>query len=77
MLSPRELSDLFKRPFMGGLERKGLIATGTPAGIRQNVEKLLAEAPQRFLLAADCTIPSDTPWDNLKTAIDTAHQYRK
>ena len=48
MLSPRELSDLFKRPFMGGMERKGLIATGSPAAIRQNVEKLLAEAPQRF-----------------------------
>jgi len=77
MLSPRELSDLFKRPFMGGLERKGLIATGTPTAIRQNVEQLLAEAPQRFLLAADCTIPGDTPWDNLRTAIDTAHQYRK
>jgi uroporphyrinogen decarboxylase len=29
-LSPRELSDLFKRPFMGGLERQGLIATGSP-----------------------------------------------
>ena len=30
-LTPRELSDLFNRPFMGGLERKGLIATGRAA----------------------------------------------
>ena len=45
-LSARELSDLFKRPFMGGLERKGLIATGSPEAIRQNVEDLLAASPR-------------------------------
>jgi uroporphyrinogen decarboxylase len=73
-LSPRELSDLFKRPFMGGLERKGLIASGNPAAIRQDVEKLLEEAPQRYILAADCTVPGDTPWENLRCAIEEAHQ---
>jgi uroporphyrinogen decarboxylase len=76
-LTPREVSDLFKRPFMGGLERKGLIATGSPEAIRLNVSKLLAQAPDRFILAADCTVPSETPWDNLKTAIAAAHQFRK
>jgi len=76
-LTAREVSDLFKRPFMGGLDREGLIATGSPKTIRPAVEALLAEAPQRYILAADCTVPGDTPWDNLKTAIDSAHQYRK
>jgi len=76
-LTPRFLSDLFKRPFMGGLERTGLIATGRPEAIRPAVEKLLAQAPDRFILGADCTVPGDTPWDNLKTAIAAAHQYRK
>ena len=76
-LTPHEISDLFKRPFMGGLERKGLIATGSPEAIRLNVEKLLAQAPDRFILAADCTVPSEIPWDNLKTAITVAHQFRK
>jgi uroporphyrinogen decarboxylase len=75
--TPRFLSELFKRPFMGGLERKGVISTGSPAAVRQKVEELLADAPPRFILAADCTVPGDTPWDNLKTAIDTAHQHRK
>ena len=75
--SARQVSDLFKRPFMGGLERKGLITTGSPEAIRQNVDNLLAQAPARFILAADCTVPSETPWDNLKTAIATAHQFRK
>jgi uroporphyrinogen decarboxylase len=76
-LTPRQVSDLFKRPFMGGLERKGLIATGSPEAIRLSVARLLAEAPDRFILAADCTVPSETPWENLKAAIAAAHQFRK
>jgi len=76
-LTPVEVSRMFGRPFMGGLERKGLIATGSPAEIRQAVTEVLARAPDRFILAADCTVPGDTPWDNLKTAIETAHAYRQ
>jgi uroporphyrinogen-III decarboxylase len=45
--------------------------------IRQAVTDVLAQAPEQFILAADCTVPSDTPWENLRTAIETAHQYRK
>ena len=73
----REVSQMFGRPFMGGLDRKGVIASGEPAAIRQAAEAVLSQAPERFILAADCTVPSDTPWENLKTAIDTAHQNRK
>ncbi len=76
-LLPTEVAQLFGRPFMGGLERKGVIATGSAAEIRAAVRSVLAQAPERFILAADCTVPSDTPWDNLKTAIDTAHQHRR
>lgn len=76
-LTPREASDLFKRPFMGGLERKGLIAAGQPEAIRAEVKRLLAQAPERFILGADCTVPSETSWDNLKAAIETAHAFRR
>lgn len=72
-LSPREVSTLFNRPYMGGMERTGVIATGTPDEVRSAAESVLREAPERFILAADCTVPSDTPWDNLRTAIETAH----
>jgi uroporphyrinogen decarboxylase len=75
-ISPRDAAQMFGRPFMGGLERKGAIATGSPDEIRRAAVDVLAEAPERFILAADCTVPSDTPWEHLKTAIDTAHQYR-
>lgn len=77
MLSPKDASHLFGRPFMGGMERKGVLATGSSEGIRQAVTDVLAQAPEQFILAADCTVPSDTPWENLRTAVETAHQYRK
>jgi uroporphyrinogen decarboxylase len=76
-LTPKEASQLFGRPFMGGMERKGVLATGDPEVIRQTVTDVLEQTPERFILAADCTVPSDTSWDNLRTAIETAHQYRK
>jgi uroporphyrinogen decarboxylase len=76
-LLPADVAHLFGRPYMGGLERKGVIATGSAAEIRAAVHDVLAHAPTRFILAADCTVPSDTPWENLKTAIDAAHQYRR
>jgi hypothetical protein len=28
------------------------------------------------VLAADCTVPSDTPWENLRAAVDAAHARR-
>ena len=73
VVSPTDISQMFGRPFMGGLERKGVIATGSLEDIRQAAEDVLARAPERFILAADCTVPSDTPWEHLKTAIEIAH----
>jgi uroporphyrinogen decarboxylase len=75
--SPKDMAHMFGRPFMGGLDRTGVIATGSLDAIRQAAEGVLAAAPDRFILAADCTIPSSTPWEHVKTAIETAHQYRK
>lgn len=71
-----EVAEMFGRPFMGGLERKGVIAHGPQAEIRRTVEDTLAQAPDKFFLAADCTLPADVDWDNIKTAIDTAHKYK-
>jgi uroporphyrinogen decarboxylase len=76
-LTPGELATMFRRPFMGGLERKGILATGTRDEVQQEAARALAAAPENFMLAADCTVPGDTPWENLKAAIDTAHTYRR
>ncbi len=72
-MTPKDAAALFGRPFMGGLERKGILATGTPAEVRRAVQAVLADAPDRFILAADCTVPGDTSWDNLAAAIAVAH----
>ena len=69
----RAAAALFNRPFMGGLARKGVSAMGAPAEVRRVAQAALAQAPARFILAADCTVPADTSWDNLKAAIDAAH----
>lgn len=73
MLTAQEVSRMFGRPFMGGIERLGVISTGSPEQARREAEKALAGAPDRFILAADCTVPGETPWQNLRAAIDTAH----
>jgi len=73
---PTDVAEMFGRPFMGGLDRTSVIAAGGLDAICQAAEGVLAAAPDRFILAADCTIPSSTPWEHVKTAIDTAHQYR-
>jgi uroporphyrinogen decarboxylase len=75
-VSLREQARLFARPIMGGLERKGVIASGSVAGIRQAVRDVLHDAPDRFILGADCTLPGDAPWENIRTAIAAAHEHR-
>jgi uroporphyrinogen decarboxylase len=76
-MTTKEASSLFGRPFMGGMERKGVIATGTEDDIEKAVEGVLHDIPDKFILGADCTVPSGTPWDNLRAAISTAHAYRR
>ncbi len=71
--TPKEISKLFGRPFMGGMERLGTIANGSDAEVRQAAREVLQNAPERFILGADCTVPADTSWDNLRTAIAEAH----
>jgi uroporphyrinogen decarboxylase len=76
-VTPGQVSQMFGRPFMGGLDRHGVLATGDREAIRQAADDVLRQAPQRFILAADCTVPGETPWDNLKAAVDAAHDYRR
>jgi uroporphyrinogen decarboxylase len=76
-ISAKEVARMFKRPFMGGLERKSVIASGSPLAVTKAVEEVLKDAPDRFILGADCTVPGNTSWDNLKLAIATAHAYQR
>jgi uroporphyrinogen decarboxylase len=72
-IEPKKIASLFRRPFLGGMDRHGIITTGTREEIKREVSDLVRNAPARFALGADCTVPSDIPWDNLRTAIEAAH----
>jgi uroporphyrinogen decarboxylase len=76
-VSLREFARRFDRPVMGGMDRKGVIATGTDEEIRRAATDVLKTAPNRFILGADCTVPGTARWEGLRTAIDTAHAFRR
>lgn len=73
LFSWQELSGMFKRPCMGGMERLGVISKGSPSEIDEEVRKVLKHAPKQFILGADCTVAGDTDWNKLRKAIDVAH----
>ena len=65
---------LFKRPAMGGLYRKGVILEGSSDEVAKEIYELKKSLKgKRFILGADCTILSQTPMDNIRTAIKTSH----
>jgi len=75
-MTASEAARMFARPYMGGLDRQGTIVTSSQGEIRAMVQDVLRDAPERFILGADCTLPGGIDWDNIKTAIATAHAYR-
>ncbi len=76
-LAPQKAAEIFQRPIMGGLDRHGLLAHGSKEEIVTAVNALCETAPENFILGADCTLPGDTDWENLKIAIDAAHNYQR
>jgi uroporphyrinogen decarboxylase len=75
-LSLRQAADIFRRPVMGGLNRLGIISTGSPEEVKKASLEALKDAPANVILGADCTVSAKTPWENLRMAIRTAHEYR-
>jgi uroporphyrinogen decarboxylase len=72
-ISGDEIVKMFRRPFMGGMDRHGIIATGTQPEIATEVRRVVNGAPRQFMLGADCTVEANTDWDRLKHAIAVAH----
>jgi len=72
-----EIASMFKRPCMGGMDRHGIIAAGTKQEIEKAVKGTLERASRPFVLGADCTLPGDIRWENIRTAIDVAHSFEK
>ncbi|MCX7801088.1 MAG: hypothetical protein N2109_12210 [Fimbriimonadales bacterium] len=68
------LHEQFRRPVLGGLDRLGVLASGTEEQVRAEARRVLEGAFPGLILGADCTVPADTPWSNLAAAIDEAHR---
>jgi uroporphyrinogen decarboxylase len=73
-ISAQEIAANFKRPFMGGMDRHGLIASGSPDELAAEIRRVVKNSPKPFMLGADCTVPADTNWDRLRDAISLAHR---
>jgi uroporphyrinogen decarboxylase len=73
-ISARDITSRFRRPFMGGMDRHGVIGTGSPDQVAAEIRRVVKNSPKPFLLGADCTVSSDTNWNRLKHAISVAHQ---
>ncbi len=76
-LSLKHVAETFKRPVFGGLDRLGIIANGTLEEAKAEVDRILENAPDNFILGADCTVPSSTDYDKLRAVIDYAHNWRQ
>jgi uroporphyrinogen decarboxylase len=69
----REVSQNFRRPYMGGMDNRELWISGTEAEVIRATERCLDNAPDRFILGADCTLPGEVGWDTIRAAISAAH----
>ena len=72
----KHVQEVFKRPVFGGLDRLGVLVTGTLEEAKKEVDKVMENAPANFILGADCTVPSDTDYDRLRAIIDYVHSWR-
>jgi uroporphyrinogen decarboxylase len=75
LLPPSDAAQLFQKPIMGGMDRHGVMVDGTEDEIIAQVQSILSQAPGRFILGADCTLPSDITWSRIRTAVETAHMH--
>lgn len=76
-ISPREIAQLFNRPYMGGLDRHGILAKGSPAELESEIKRVVKSAPRQFILGADCTVAADTDWSRLRHATSVAHSAKR
>ena len=72
-LSPKELSVMFKRPFMGGLEKRGPITSGNIAQLEQTAREVLSDAPSQFVIGAECALLGEVDWQKVRRVVDLAH----
>ncbi|MFN8354903.1 MAG: uroporphyrinogen decarboxylase family protein [Spirosomataceae bacterium] len=76
LFSTKDIYKLFKRPVFGGMEKKGSICTSNTDLILENVKEVIQNAPEKFILGAECALPCSNNWQQIRQAVDMAHTQR-
>ncbi len=67
----------FDRPVVGGLHDRGVIVDGSPAEIEAAVHACLAKVnSSRFMVGADCTLPTENDRSKIRAAVEATASYR-
>jgi uroporphyrinogen decarboxylase len=74
-LTGAHVAERFGRPFLGGMERLGVISTGPRDEVRRAARGALEAGPAAMILGADCTMRADTDWSNIAAATEVAHAF--
>lgn len=62
---------------LGGMDNKGVLVNGTEQEIQQEVRRLLSGTDRkRFMLGADCTLPTDIDRDRIRSVVEASRSFR-
>ena len=69
--------ELFKRPVLGGVFNRGVICEGTAQQAAQEVREIVRGfGTQGLIIGADCTLQGTINGENIRAAVDAAHEFR-
>lgn len=68
--------EIFQRPILGGMDYRGVIVEGPPDAITDEVYATLDQlGTEGLMLGADCTLPTSTPNQHIRTAVEATASY--
>ena len=77
-LSLKEISKLFSRPVLGGLNnRSQALKEGNLKELKAEVDEILKDAPANFIFGADDSVFNDVYQETLRKLVDYIHTWRQ
>jgi uroporphyrinogen decarboxylase len=73
MLQPSNIYRQFNKPVFGGLEKRGPISQKSQFTLTSSVKEVLKNAPDRFILGAECALLGNIDWKQVRMVVDIAH----
>lgn len=73
IMASKDIAKLFNRPVFGGMEKRGPISRENPEDLKMAVKSVLENAPDRFILGAECALLGNIDWKQVRLAVDIAH----